>query len=73
MRWSWTASPGGYQQYRRSIAASNGAFKRAGQTVGLVIANHILSVVDAYISVRLRRDSGGRTSVAAGIPFGGSR
>jgi len=73
MRWSWAASPDGYQQYRRSIAASNGAFKRAEQTVGLVIANHILSVVDAYVSVRLRHDSGGRTSVSAGIPFGGSR
>lgn len=73
MRWSWDASPDGYQQYRRSIAASNGAFKRVEQTVGLVIANHILSVVDAYVSVRMRRDSGGRTSVTAGIPFGGSR
>ncbi len=73
MRWSWAASPDGYQQYRRSIAASNAAFKRAEQTVGLVIANHILSVVDAYVSVRLRRVSGGRTSVTAGVPFGGSR
>ena len=70
LRWSWTASPDGFQQYRHSIAASNAAFKRAQQTIGLVIANHILSVVDAYVSVRLRREPNGRTTLAAGIPFG---
>ena len=75
MRWSWLASPEGFQQYKHAIAGSNSAFKRAEQTAGLVIANHILSAVDAFVSVRLRarQSSDGRMSVTAGIPIGVSR
>lgn len=75
MRWSWLASPEGFQQYKRAIAGSNSAFKRAEQTAGLVIANHILSAVDAFVSVRLRarQSADGRISVTAGIPIGFSR
>jgi hypothetical protein len=75
MRWSWLASPSGFQEYKHAIAGSNNAFKRAEQTAGLVIANHILSVVDAFVSVRLRarQSADGRTSVTAGIPIGFSR
>ncbi len=75
MRWSWLGSPDGFQQYKRAIAGSNSAFKRAEQTAGLVIANHILSAVDAFVSVRLRaqQSADGRMSVTAGIPIGFSR
>jgi hypothetical protein len=75
MRWSWLASPDGFQQYKRAIAGSNSAFKRAEQTAGLVIANHILSAVDAFVSVRLRarQSADGRMSVTAGIPIGFNR
>ena len=73
-QWSWAGSADGFQQYRRAIAGSNSAFRRAEQTAGLVIANHILSAVDAYVSVRLRahQNADGRTSLTAGIPFGSS-
>lgn len=54
LRWSWVGAADGFQQYRRSVAASNTAFKRAEQTAGLIIANHILSAVDAYVAVRMR-------------------
>jgi hypothetical protein len=75
MRWSWLASPEGFQQYKHAISGSNSAFKRAEQTAGLVIANHILSAVDAFVSVRLtaRQSADGRMSVTAGIPIGFSR
>lgn len=75
MRWSWLASPDGFLRYKRAIAGSNSAFKRAEQAVGLVIANHILSAVDAFVSVRLRarQSADGRMSVTAGIPIGFSR
>ncbi len=75
MRWSWLGSAQGYQQYKHAIAGSNSAFKRAEQTVGLVVANHILSAVDTFVSVRLRaRQSGdGRVAVTAAIPIGSSR
>ena len=75
LQWSWAGAAEGFQRYRRSIAASNSAFRQAEQTAGLVLANHILSAVDAYVSLRLRasRDSHGRTSLTASIPVGGSR
>ncbi len=54
LQWSWVGAAEGFQQYRRSVAASNTAFKRAEQTAGLIIANHILSAVDAYVALRMR-------------------
>ena len=72
MQWSWAGSPEGLQQYKRAIARSNSSFKRAEQTVGLVIANHILSAVDAFVSVKLRAraTADGRAALTAGIPIG---
>ena len=60
-RWSWLGAPDAFQKYRAAIAASNSAFKSAETTAGLVIANHFLSAVDAYVSVnaRIRRHSDG--------------
>jgi len=65
LRWSWVGAADGFQQYRRSVAASNTAFKRAEQTAGLIIANHILSAVDAYVAVRMRLSNnvGGGTTL----------
>lgn len=57
LQWSWVGAADGFQQYRRSIAASNGAFRRAEHTAGLIIANHLLSAVDAYITVRMHSSS----------------
>ncbi|MDP9178589.1 MAG: hypothetical protein M3O61_12985 [Gemmatimonadota bacterium] len=45
----------------------NAAFKRAEQTAGLIIANHILSAVDAYVSVRMRFSSDGRNGTRLGF------
>ena len=49
--------------------------KRAEQTVGLVVANHILSAVDAFVTARLRarQSADGRVAVTAAIPIGSSR
>jgi hypothetical protein len=65
LRWSWVGAAEGFQQFRHSVAASNTAFKRAEQTAGLIIANHILSAVDAYVSVRMRLSNnvGGGTTL----------
>ncbi|HEX2718944.1 MAG TPA: hypothetical protein VHM67_14830, partial [Gemmatimonadaceae bacterium] len=52
--WSWRAAPLQQDEYRRRIQASNEAFRRAAHDVGAVLANHLLSTVDAYISMRLR-------------------
>jgi hypothetical protein len=70
-RWSWLADPEAFRQFRRSIASSNSAFRNAEQTVSLVLANHVLSAVDAYASLRLRirRSSDGAMAVVASVPF----
>ena len=53
-QWSWRTARLEQDIYRRHIKESNDAFRHAIQDVGVVIANHVLSTVDAYISLRLR-------------------
>ncbi len=53
-RWSWLGAPEAFQKYRAAIAASNSSFRSAEKIAGLVIANHFLSAVDAYVSVQAR-------------------
>jgi hypothetical protein len=70
-RWSWLGAPEAFQKYRSAIAQSNSSFKSAEKTVSLIIANHFLSAVDAYVSVnaRIRRSPDGSTMLTASIPF----
>ena len=71
MRWSWAGQAGEFGKFRAAIDASNSAFRSAGHTASLVIANHFLSAIDAYVSVRtrLRREPNGATSVTASVPI----
>ena len=66
-RWSWEGDPEAFQLYRLAIASSNTAFRHAGQIASLVLANHFLSAIDAYASVRLRvrRSTDGETTLVA--------
>ena len=70
-RWSWSSSPQAFQQYRLAIASSNSAFKNAEQIVGVVLANHFLSAIDAYASLklRIRRNGDGATALVASWPL----
>lgn len=70
-RWSWSADPEAFLQYRLAIASSNSAFRHAEQIVSVVLANHFLSAVDAYASVKLRvrRNGDGATALVATWPF----
>ena len=54
-RWSWRDAQLEQDLYRRTISQSNEAFRRAVQDLGVVLANHVLSTVDAYVAVRLER------------------
>lgn len=70
-RWSWTGAGREYAEFKARIDASNDANRRAVQALGAVIANHVLSAVDAYIVVRLRAqgpESG--LSIQGSIPLG---
>jgi hypothetical protein len=52
--WSWRGAPLEHDVFRQSIRRSDSAFRRAQNQVGLLLANHVLSAVDALISSRLR-------------------
>ena len=73
-QWSWRSAPLHQDVYRRSVRASNDGFRRAVQDIGAVIANHVLSTVDAYISLRLRLGESADTGapsvgIGATLPF----
>ena len=55
-RWSWTDAPREYAEFRSLIGESNDANRLAMLDLGVVIANHVLSTIDAYIVVRLHHD-----------------
>lgn len=69
-RWSWTNAPQEYAAFIALIRESNDANRRAMTDLGVVIANHVLSTVDAYITIRITRDTR-RQSVGleASLPF----
>ncbi|MDQ6830894.1 MAG: hypothetical protein M3081_18680 [Gemmatimonadota bacterium] len=56
-RWSWRDAQLEQDLFRRTIQQSNGAFRVASDYLGLIIANHALSTVDAYVTVRLHRSA----------------
>ncbi len=73
-QWSWRNAPLHQDVYRRDVRASNDGFRRAAQDIGAVIANHVLSTVDAYISLRLQLgesgdDDGSTLAIGATLPF----
>lgn len=55
-RWSWTGAPQEYTAFVNLIDGSNDANRLAMLDLGVVIANHALSTVDAYVTLRLRSD-----------------
>lgn len=56
--WSWRDHSLEHQVFRETIRRSDIAFRRAQTQVGLLLANHVLSTVDALISSRLTAASG---------------
>jgi hypothetical protein len=52
-RWSWRGAAIEQDLYRQTIQSSDEAFRQARQQLGLLLANHLLSAVDALVSNRL--------------------
>lgn len=74
--WSWRDAALEYDLYRLTIARSNVAFRRAQSFAGVLIANHLLSMVDAIAVVRVRLPDGPAASgvaVEAAVPWPRSR
>lgn len=57
-RWSWRLAQAEYDVFRRTIVRSNVAYKRSVEYLGVIIANHALSSVDAFVTLRLRTRAG---------------
>lgn len=57
-RWSWRSARLEYDEFRRTIVRSNVAYKASVVHLGVIIANHALSAVDAFVTLRIRTRSG---------------
>lgn len=58
-QWSWRNAGLEQDLYRQAIRQSDRAFRQASQGLGLLLANHLLSAVDAAITERLARPGRG--------------
>jgi hypothetical protein len=50
MLWDWTGAPGAQAEFSRLVDGSDSRFRQATTLLGVVIANHLLSSIDAYLS-----------------------
>ncbi|MEX2156130.1 MAG: hypothetical protein WD773_04750 [Gemmatimonadales bacterium] len=70
--WTWRDHSLEHQVFRESIRRSDNAFRRAQNQVGLLLANHIVSAVDALISSRLAAVAGRPAAVRTTVGPGGA-
>lgn len=70
-RWSWRDAQLAQDVFRRTIARSNDAYRHAGMDLGIILGNHVLSMVDAFVSIRLRRprDRGPGIGLEVNVPL----
>lgn len=71
-RWSWHNAQLEWDTYRQSITRANDASREARQYLAVVAVNHALSMVDAFITLRLRGGVGaarGTYALTGRLPF----
>jgi len=72
--WSWRDHSLEHEVFRDYIKRSDTAFRRAQNQIGLLLANHVLSAVDALISARMSASTGRSAQVQTLIgPGSGAR
>jgi hypothetical protein len=64
--WAWGASNLEQQVFADLIRDSDSAFRLATQYLGVILANHVVSVVDALVTSRLRQLAGGDVRFESG-------
>ena len=57
LRWDWTGKESGLEEYGDLIDRSDEVLRMATVVLGAVVANHLLSAVDAFVSSRLARNA----------------
>lgn len=65
-QWSWRDAGLERDLFGQSIRRSDDAFRMATQYLGLVLVNHLVSAIDAFISERLGTQASVSTTIAAG-------
>ena len=71
-RWSWRNAQLEQDLYVRTIRRSNTAFREARNALGALLANHLLSSVDAFVTLRVEGLEGGASggfAVRASVPI----
>ncbi len=71
-RWTWRNAQLEWDAYKQSIRRRNDASREAGSYLGILAANHVLSTVDAFITIRLRGGLGATRrgySISASVPI----
>jgi hypothetical protein len=70
-QWSWRDHSLEHQVFRDFIRRSDNAYRRAQNQIGLLLANHVVSAVDALISARLTAAAGRPASVHTSVGLNG--
>jgi len=71
--WSWRNASLEHQVFRDAIRGSDNAFRRAQNQLGLLLANHVLSAVDALISSRVSAAMGRPAELSTTVAPGKAR
>jgi hypothetical protein len=71
--WSWAGQSAALTDYKDLIDSSDGSFRRASQFMGVVIANHLLSGVDAFVTARIQGSGQSQTEVRIRVVAPGTR
>src|SRR2546425_8675932 len=69
--WSWRDHSLEHEVFRDYIRRSDNAFRRAQNQVGLLLANHVLSAVDALISARMSAAAGRAAEMRTSVGLSG--
>ena len=70
-QWSWREHSLEHQVYRDYVRRSDNAFRRAQSQIGLLLANHLVSAIDALISARMSAAAGRNAEMQTSVGLGG--
>lgn len=68
--WDWSAMPGGRDELASMIEATDDRFRQATTAIGVVIANHLISAGDAFLSSRGRTPPARLAVLPSGMAHG---
>lgn len=68
--WDWTGREGALAEFRELIGGSDRRFRQATTALGAVLANHLLSAADAFLSSRTPAVPSARVAPAFATPTG---